>query len=528
MPSNPYRQDNSDDDRPDRDKNWKKPQGENRGPKRNFEDRPFAKREDRGESRPPRDGDRPYRNRPDDARGGAGDGPKRPFREREERSDKSSWRRDKPASHPFQKEDGNRERRSFPKTEDRSGPRPFSKGKDGDRERLFQKDERNKDKPFSRDGNKAGARSPFKKEEGAKAYGREANKDGAKPFQKEGFKDRYAKDGAREKPFDKEATGERRSFKKEDSEKPFRPLRKRVDKNMDTPRPGGKVGEAGDTRPFRQRQEEGKKPFGKRSEIEGDAKKDIPDYTPKSQRVEQQENANALMPLNKYLAHSGVSSRRDAAAIVKEGKVEVNGVVQTNPGYRVQEEDVVSFDGKLLTPERDYVYLLLNKPKDFITSTEDDRGRRTIMDLVATAEAGRLYPIGRLDRDTTGVILLTNDGDMAQKLSHPSYSVKKVYQATLDKDLDKKHFDAIAAGIELEDGAVVVDTIAYLENKNEIGLEIHSGRNRVVRRIFESLGYEVEKLDRVIFAGLTKKNVPRGQWRKLTEREVVLLKHFKG
>jgi 23S rRNA pseudouridine2605 synthase len=173
------------------------------------------------------------------------------------------------------------------------------------------------------------------------------------------------------------------------------------------------------------------------------------------------------------------------------------------------------------------VYVLLNKPKGFITTTEDPEERKTVMDLVANATTERLYPIGRLDRNTTGVLLLTNDGALAHKLSHPSYNIKKVYHVTLDKNLSRADYDKITKGITLDDGVVQVDEIAYLENRNELGLEIHSGRNRVVRRIFESLGYVVEKLDRVVYAGLTKKNVTRGKWRFLTEREVVLLKHFK-
>jgi len=234
------------------------------------------------------------------------------------------------------------------------------------------------------------------------------------------------------------------------------------------------------------------------------------------------------MTLNKYLAHSGISSRRDAAAIIKEGKVEVNGKVLTEPGYRVQPGDKVVLDGKELKPQRHHVYVLLNKPKDFLTTTEDDRGRRTVMELVTGATDDRLYPIGRLDRNTTGVLLLTNDGDLAQKLSHPRYESKKIYQVSLDKDLTKRDFDKIIEGVTLEDGIAIVDRLAYLEKKSEIGLEIHSGRNRIVRRIFESLGYDVVKLDRVMYAGLTKKNVSRGKWRLLTDREVIQLKHFRS
>jgi 23S rRNA pseudouridine2605 synthase len=214
--------------------------------------------------------------------------------------------------------------------------------------------------------------------------------------------------------------------------------------------------------------------------------------------------------------------------MVKQGKVKVNGELMLDPSYRVQPHDKVTIAGKKLTPQKNRAYVLLNKPKGFITTTEDPEGRKTVMELVEGASEGRLYPVGRLDRNTTGLLLLTDDGDLAQKLSHPSYETKKVYQVSLNKALTKADFEKIIAGITLEDGPVQVDELAYLEEKSEIGIEIHSGRNRIVRRIFESLGYEVEKLDRVMYAGLTKKNLPRGTWRLLTDKEIILLKHFKS
>jgi 23S rRNA pseudouridine2605 synthase len=234
------------------------------------------------------------------------------------------------------------------------------------------------------------------------------------------------------------------------------------------------------------------------------------------------------MTLNKYLAHSGVSSRRTAAVMIKEGKVTVNGEICKEPGYRVQDTDVVTMEGESMKPQRHFVYILLNKPKGFLTTTSDDRGRKTVLDLVKDAADGRIYPVGRLDQNTTGVLLLTNDGEFAEKLSHPKYEVKKVYQATLDKNIIEADLDKLVTGVELEDGMAVANEVALLESKNEVGLEMHSGRNRIVRRMFEALGYDVVKLDRVSFAGLTKKNVGRGQWRFLTERELVLLKHFKA
>jgi len=248
---------------------------------------------------------------------------------------------------------------------------------------------------------------------------------------------------------------------------------------------------------------------------------------PKHEDEVETEAADGPMPLNKYIAHSGECSRRDAAELVKAGKVKVNGELVTDPGYRVQDIDQVTLLGKKLKPIKDLVYVLLNKPKGYLTTTDDPKERATVMDLVEGVEAGRLYPVGRLDRNTSGLLLLTNDGDMAQKLSHPSYETKKVYHVTLDKPITQSDFDKVVAGVELEDGISHVDELAYLESKDELGLEIHSGKNRIVRRIFEALGYEVIKLDRVIYAGLTKKNLPRGKWRFLEEKEVILLKHFK-
>lgn len=235
------------------------------------------------------------------------------------------------------------------------------------------------------------------------------------------------------------------------------------------------------------------------------------------------------MPLNKYIAHSGVCSRRDAVDIIKSGKVKVNHQVVTEPGYKISTNDTVVVNGKKITPAKNLVYILMNKPKDYITTTEDERGRKTVLDLIKNATKEKVYPVGRLDRNTSGVLLLTNDGDLTQKLTHPSNEIKKVYAVTLDKPLTKDHFDAILKGVPLEDGVANVDSLAYtdVKDKTQIGIEIHSGRNRIVRRIFEHYSYDVKNLDRVIFAGLTKKNVERGKWRFLSEKEVRDLKYFK-
>jgi 23S rRNA pseudouridine2605 synthase len=240
----------------------------------------------------------------------------------------------------------------------------------------------------------------------------------------------------------------------------------------------------------------------------------------------EREPSNEQMPLNKFIAHCGVCSRRDAAEQVKLGKVKVNNEIITEPGHKVSAKDEIRVNGKKISLAKNLVYILLNKPKDYITTTDDPEKRKTVLDLIKIKE--RIYPVGRLDRNTSGVLLLTNDGELSQKLTHPRHEVKKVYHVTLDRVLDKKDFDQILKGIELEDGPASVDALAYadVKDKTQLGVEIHSGRNRIVRRIFEHLRYDVKNLDRVTFAGLTKKNVERGKWRFLSEREIRDLKYF--
>jgi len=235
-----------------------------------------------------------------------------------------------------------------------------------------------------------------------------------------------------------------------------------------------------------------------------------------------------LMPLNKFIAHAGVCARREAADMVKKGLVKVNNELITEPGHKVSSQDDVRVNGKKIFIAKNLVYILLNKPKDYITTTNDPQERKTVLDIIGKATRERVYPVGRLDRNTSGVLLLTNDGELAQKLTHPSNEIKKVYAVTLNKPLEKKDFDQILKGVQLEDGMASVDALAYtdVKDKTQIGVEIHSGRNRIVRRIFEHLKYDVKNLDRVIFAGLTKKNIERGKWRFLSEKEVRDLKHF--
>ncbi|WP_073281051.1 pseudouridine synthase [Hymenobacter psychrotolerans] len=243
-------------------------------------------------------------------------------------------------------------------------------------------------------------------------------------------------------------------------------------------------------------------------------------------RRQEEEAGTEELRLNRYIANAGVCSRREADSLIAAGEIKVNGQVVTEMGYKVQPNDTVQYGKTNLNREK-LVYVLLNKPKDTITTTEDPEGRRTVMDLVKESSKERIFPVGRLDRNTTGLLLFTNDGEVAQKLSHPSHRNKKIYQAELDKPLTEEHLKQIAAGVELEDGKAEVDDVAVVAgNPHFVGIELHIGRNRIVRRIFEHLGYDVVALDRVQYAGLTKKDLPRGKWRFLNEKEVIRLKYF--
>ena len=247
-----------------------------------------------------------------------------------------------------------------------------------------------------------------------------------------------------------------------------------------------------------------------------------------SKSASNQDNTPSTFRLNRYLAHAGIASRRKADELIQSGVVKVNGKVITSMGHQVQFGDKVSVRGNLVQPEQK-VYILMNKPKDFLTTTDDDRGRRTVLDIIKNFPhklklpyTPRVYPVGRLDRMTTGVLLITNDGELTQRLSHPKFGVKKSYLATLNKPLHPEDLELIKNGLTLEDGPIQVDSIAY-EAKSEqyvVSLELHGGRNRIVRRIFEHLGYEVDRLDRLNYGGLTKKNLSRGDWRFLAKHEV--------
>ena len=285
----------------------------------------------------------------------------------------------------------------------------------------------------------------------------------------------------------------------------------------------GGGGQGSGNRPYQQRSggggNFGRKPFRKNDDffVERKPKPNLP--------------SGEGMPLNKYLAHCGLSSRRKAVEYVENGKVTVNGELKKEPFYRIQPGDIVICDSKLMRVQERMVYVLLNKPKNVITTTDDDRGRVTVIDIVDSSFPERIFPVGRLDRDTTGLVLLTNDGELAQKLTHPSFAVQKQYRVGLRRGLTPEDLAHIERGVELDDGLMEVNWIRFSEDhpdRDIVELEISSGRNRVVRRIFETLGYEIFKLDRFYFAGLTKKDLERGKFRELTQREVVMLKHFTG
>ncbi len=251
-------------------------------------------------------------------------------------------------------------------------------------------------------------------------------------------------------------------------------------------------------------------------------------FTPRPKRIEYElplPDPDEKIRLNKFMANAGLCSRREADEFIQQGLVKVNGQVVTELGTKISHDDTVEYDEKVVALESK-CYILLNKPKDCVTTSDDPNGRTTVLDLVKGACNERIYPVGRLDRNTTGVLLLTYDGDLASKLTHPKYVKKKIYHVWTDKDIAEEDMQRIADGIELEDGPIHADAISYATetDRNQAGIEIHSGRNRIVRRIFESLGYHVTKLDRVYFAGLTKKNLPRGRWRYLTQEEVNFLK----
>ncbi|WP_373727887.1 pseudouridine synthase [Bacteroides heparinolyticus] len=374
-------------------------------------------------------------------------------------------------------------------------------------------------------GNSAGDRPyrpRYNNENGDRPYRPRYNAEGG---------DRLQRPYSNDRPYgnDRSYTGER-SY---NNERPYRP---RFNPNVEgDDRPQRPYGNPTGDRPYRPRFNPGSgRPggYGNKDSYSRPIRRSA-DYDPnakysKKKQMEYKEqfvDPNEPIRLNKFLANAGVCSRREADEFITAGVVSVNGEVVTELGTKIKRGDEVKFHDQLVNIERK-VYVLLNKPKDTVTTSDDPQARRTVMDLVKGACDERIYPVGRLDRNTTGVLLLTNDGDLASKLTHPKYLKKKIYHVHLDKNLTKADMEQIASGIQLDDGEIHADAISYTDEqkKNDIGIEIHSGKNRIVRRIFESLGYKVVKLDRVFFAGLTKKGLRRGEWRYLSEPEVNFLR----
>ncbi len=497
--------------------------------------KPFPKR-DRAEKRPfpKKDGDAPYgAKKPFPKRDGdAPYGAKKPFAKKD--GDAPYARKPRPdgdAEGTWKKKDGDGEKKPYAKKDSSEGSL-WQKGIDYSDRGMPKK---TGEKRAIKDSDK-----PFFQRDAAKGVEPKFDAPEDMPYESFEISDELLEEKKKNRKVAVKKEDPARAFKKETNE----PISSRygdkpAKKDAGDKKPKNKIEKADEKRPFKKAPGEGKKPFDRKDrhpEVEaGEDDEDDEPIRKKKRRhhhdedeEEEEVKGPEAMPLNKYLAHSGVCSRRDAAILVKEGKVKINGEVITNPGHKVGDEDVVYFNDKKLTIQKGMVYILLNKPKDYITTNDDPQGRKTVMQLVATAEGERLFPVGRLDRNTSGLLLITNDGDLTQKLAHPSNRVKKIYQVTLDKPVTKADFEKIINGLDLEDGKAHVDALSYLETKSELGIEIHIGRNRIVRRIFESLGYVVEKLDRVMYANLTKKNLPRGKWRYLNEREIVLLKHFKS
>lgn len=388
---------------------------------------------------------------------------------------------DRPYRPRFNSENGDRPQRSY------SSDRPYRQ--------RFNPNAENGDRPQRSYNNDRSYRPRYNSEGGdrpQRSYGNNAG--GERPY-----RPRYNSEGGdrSQRPYGNNAGGDR----------PFRP---RYNSNGDRPQ-----------RPYGNR-DSYSRPIRRTGDYDPNAK-----YSKKKQieYKEQFVDPNEPIRLNKFLANAGVCSRREADEFITAGVVSVNGEVVRELGTKIKRGDEVKFHDQTVSIERK-IYVLLNKPKDTVTTSDDPQARRTVMDLVKGACDERIYPVGRLDRNTTGVLLLTNDGDLASKLTHPKYLKKKIYHVHLDKNLTKADMEQIAAGIQLDDGEIQADAISYTDDfkKDEVGIEIHSGKNRIVRRIFESLGYKVVKLDRVFFAGLTKKGLRRGEWRYLTEQEVNFLR----
>ena len=512
----------------------RKPFGDRSDRKPFNSDRPYQKREENSDRKPfgdrsdrkPFNSDRPYQKREESS-------DRKPFGDRSDRKPFSSDR-------PYQKREESSDRKPFGERSDRkpfSSDRPYQKREESSDRKPF--GERSDRKPFSSD-------RPYQKREESsdrKPFGERSDRkpfSSDRPYQKREENSDRKPFGDRKDSAPKSFEGKPRIFS---DEKPAHPFRKRDDSGRATSNDRKNAYSA--DKPRFQKNEPHNRDFKPKEKFEPkenqatsgrieapnyDAerlKSKLPEKVQKKVIKEESESPkDGSVRLNRYISNAGVASRRDADELIASGQISVNGKEITEMGYKVQPTDVVKYGKKILSREK-LMYVLLNKPKDFITTTEDPDERRTVMDLVKNACPERIYPVGRLDRNTTGLLLLTNDGEVAEKLSHPSNEIKKIYQVELDKPITNEDFETILNGIDLEDGFIKPDELALVTPDAEVvGIKIHSGKNRIVRRIFEHLGYEVLKLDRTTYAGLDKKDLPRGKWRFLTEKEVIRLKYM--
>ena len=488
-------------------------------PQRSYGDRSYGDRPQRP-SYNREGGDRPYRPRFNNNNEG-GERPQRPY-------NREGGSYDRPQRPSYNREGGSYDRPQRPRfNSGEGGERPSY----GDRPQRPSYNREGGDRPYrprfnNGEGGDRPQRPSYNREGGDRPYRPRFNPNGEgsdrpqRPYNREGGEQRSYGDRPYRPRFNSGEGGDRpqRPYNRDGGDRPYRP-------RFNSGEGGGyRNNNAGGYRPRfnNDRSQGGYRPRPRTSDYDPNAK-----YSIKKQieYKEQFVDPNEPIRLNKFLANAGVCSRREADEFITAGVVSVNGEVVTELGTKIKRSDVVKFHDEPVSIERK-VYVLLNKPKDTVTTSDDPQERRTVMDLVKGACNERIYPVGRLDRNTTGVLLLTNDGDLASKLTHPKFLKKKIYHVHLDKNLTKADMDQIAAGVQLEDGEIHADAISYTDDfkKDQVGIEIHSGKNRIVRRIFESLGYKVVKLDRVFFAGLTKKGLRRGDWRYLSEAEVNYLR----
>ncbi len=445
-----------------------------------------------------------------------GDDAKRSFKSGYKKTDTNSFSTEKrsPKSFSANREEGKSFGRSANKDERRtSTERPERKPFNADKAR----EER---KPFGGKNTFAAGKSYTDKSPGDKKPYDARSKSERKPFDEKKFDDKRLSSDRRT---DKEARPERKPYsdRPQGERKPFGD-KKFGDKNSAPKRFNDK--------PFKSRIKDEPTPFEGRYYRPDDGKWNSEERLKSNNRSKKPtpQKDDGLIRLNRYIANAGICSRRKADELIAAGVVSVNGEPVTELGFKIDpSKDVIRYNGETLKREK-MVYVLLNKPKDYITTTDDPQERKTVMSLVEKASRERIYPVGRLDRNTTGLLLMTNDGDLAEKLSHPRNNVTKIYQVELNRNVPQGDLNKIEFGLELEDGLIKPDQVSYVAggSKKEIGIQIHSGKNRIVRRIFEHLGYEVVKLDRVVYSNLTKKDLPRGRWRYLEEKEIIQLKHL--